>query len=50
MTSPSTSAFFDKDTETLFITAHNSDGAGFYGVTFRIVKGEYRDRMIFPGY
>ena len=46
---PSTSAFSDEETGTIFITAFNSDGAGAYGCALRIVGGKFQDRAIFPG-
>lgn len=41
---------YDKDTETIYIHSGNSDGAGSYGVVWRIVKGKYKDRMMAFGY
>ena len=44
--SPWTAAWFDAATETLYVEALNSDGAGAYGVVFRFVKGEFQDRKV----
>lgn len=41
-----TNCYFDRKNDTLYITMLNSDGAGAYVALFKIVKGEYKGRVV----
>lgn len=41
-----TNCYFDRKNDTLYITMLNSDGAGGYVALFKIVKGEYKGRVV----
>ncbi|MGU3375916.1 hypothetical protein [Chryseobacterium sp. M5A1_1a] len=41
-----TNCYFDRKNDTLYITMLNSDGAGSYVALFKIVKGEYKGRVL----
>ena len=42
----SSSVYYDKEAEALYILAHNSENASAYEVCWQIVKGEYKGRVI----
>ena len=42
----SSSVYYDKEAEALYILAHNSENASAYEVCWQIVKGEYKTRII----
>ena len=42
----SSSVYYDKEAEALYILAHNSENASAYEVCWQIVKGEYITRII----
>jgi len=42
----SSSVYYDKEAEVLYILAHNSENASAYEVCWQIVKGEYKGRVI----
>ncbi|WP_407402057.1 hypothetical protein [Chryseobacterium sp.] len=46
----STKVNFDKDNDTIYISAMNSDGAGGYLVIWKIVKGKYLERFVTYGF
>lgn len=41
-----TNCYFDRKNDTLYITMLNSDGAGGYVALFKVVKGEYKGRVL----
>jgi len=41
-----TTAFFDKDTKTLYLVAQNGDGAGVYHVVLIFKDGKYVSRLV----
>lgn len=41
---------YDRANDILYIQGMNSDGAGGYGVMWRIVKGKYKDRLVLHGF
>ncbi|MGH1518228.1 hypothetical protein [Chryseobacterium sp. JK1] len=41
-----THCYYDRQNETLYISMLNSDGAGSYVALLRIVKGEYKGKMV----
>ncbi|MEG0926975.1 SH3 domain-containing protein [Chryseobacterium sp.] len=41
-----TNCYFDRKNDTLYIAMLNSDGAGGYVALFKIVKGEYKGRVV----
>ncbi|OQP65254.1 hypothetical protein A3860_16420 [Niastella vici] len=41
---------YDGANDILYIQAMNGDGAGGYGVMWRIVKGKYKDRLVLHGF
>jgi len=41
---------YDGANDILYIQAMNGDGAGGYGVMWRIVKGKYKDRFVIHGF
>lgn len=45
-----THVFYDKNSDTLYISTNNSDGAGGYSLLFIIHKGQYKDRMVTFGF
>lgn len=46
----SATAFYDQQTNILFISTMNSDGAGAYEVVWKIENGIYQDRLIAYGF
>lgn len=46
----SVEAFYSETDDTLYITASNGDGAGYYEVVWRIVGGRYADRFVASGF
>ena len=42
--------YYDKETDTIYIVASNSDGAGAYEVCWQIEKGIYKGRKITRGF
>ena len=42
----SSSVYYDKEAEAIYILAHNSENALAYEVCWQIVKGEYKGRVI----
>lgn len=46
----SCTAHYDKLKERLYISSHNSDGAGSYSVVWIIDKGVYRQRIVLLGF
>ena len=42
----SSSVYYDKEAEAIYILAHNSENASAYEVCWQIVKGEYKGRVI----
>jgi hypothetical protein len=46
----STTVNYDQQNDILYIQSMNSDGAGAYGVVWRIEKGVYKDRYIAYGF
>lgn len=46
----SAAVFYDQQTNTLYITTMNSDGAGAYEVVWKIENGIYKDRLIAYGF
>ncbi|PKF74002.1 SH3 domain-containing protein [Chryseobacterium sp. PMSZPI] len=42
----STTCYYDRKNDTLYITMNNSDGAGAYVALFKIEKGEYKERIL----
>jgi len=42
----SSSVYYDKEAEALYILAHNSENASAYEVCWQIVKGEYITRIV----
>lgn len=45
-----THIFYDKKTDTLYITTMNGDGAGGYVVAWSIEKGKYKERLVTHGF
>lgn len=45
-----TQVFYDENSDTLYISTDNSDGAGGYSLLFIIHKGQYKDRMVTLGF
>lgn len=45
-----TQANYDEKNKTLYIQSMNSDGAGGYLVLWKVVNGEYKDRLIVHGF
>lgn len=41
---------YDKETDTIYISAFNSDGAGGYFVAWKIEKGTYKERFVVHGF
>lgn len=41
---------YDKKTNTLFIHSMNSDGAGCYGIIWKVVNGVYKERYLVYGF
>ncbi|MGG7551128.1 SH3 domain-containing protein [Chryseobacterium arthrosphaerae] len=41
-----TACYYDRKSDTLYITMLNSDGAGSYVALFKIVKGVYKERIV----
>lgn len=46
----SAAAFYDQQTNTLYLSIMNSDGAGAYEVVWKIENGVYKDRLIGYGF
>lgn len=45
-----TSVYYDAPNDILYINSSNSDGAGYYEITWRVKKGVYKDRYIAYGF
>lgn len=41
---------YDKETDSIYISAFNSDGAGGYLVAWKIEKGKYKERFVVHGF
>jgi hypothetical protein len=46
----SADVYFDKKTNTIYITTFNSDGAGAYEVVWKIENGIYKDKLVAYGF
>lgn len=43
-------AHYDAPNDTLYLTSSNGDGAGYYEVAWKIVKGQYAGRFVASGF
>lgn len=43
-------AYYDQSNDTIYLTSANGDGAGYYEVAWKIVKGQYAGRFVASGF